>query len=202
MNATRASKIDRTTAETTVTVEIALDGSGQASIDTGIGALDHFLTLFARHGCFDLTVRARGDLHVDAHHTVEDVAICLGQAVRRALGDWRGIRRMANAAVPMDEALAHIALDCSGRGLFVHRDPFPPGAVGQLECDLARHFLETFAREARITIHLVTLYGQNAHHQLEAIFKALGRALDHATQIDPRIADRLPSTKEHLEVEG
>lgn len=198
----RVARIERTTAETAISLELAVDGSGRASIETGIGALDHFLTLFARHGRFDLTVHARGDLHVDAHHTVEDVAICLGQAFRRALGDWRGLRRMADAAVPMDEALAHIAVDCSGRGSFVHRDPFPPGAVGQLECDLVRHFLETFAREARITVHLVTLYGLNTHHQVEAIFKALARALDRATEIDPRIASQVPSTKERLEIDG
>ncbi|MCX7622529.1 MAG: imidazoleglycerol-phosphate dehydratase HisB [Thermomicrobium sp.] len=201
MNLQRHAKIERTTSETEISLELTVDGSGRADIETGIGALDHFLALFARHGCFDLTVRARGDLHVDAHHTVEDVALCLGQALRRALGDWRGIRRMADAAVPMDEALAHLAVDFSGRGTFVHRDPFPPGAVGQLECDLVRHFLETLAREARITIHLVTLYGQNAHHQLEAVFKALGRALDRATELDPRVAGQIPSTKGRLEIE-
>ncbi|MCS7051521.1 MAG: imidazoleglycerol-phosphate dehydratase HisB [Thermomicrobium sp.] len=202
MSQQRCATIERSTAETTVFVHLSLDGTGQASIETGVGALDHFLTLFARHGRFDLTVRARGDLHVDAHHTVEDVAICLGQAVRRALGDWRGLQRMADAAVPMDEALAHIAIDLSGRGGFVHRAPFPSGAVGQLDCDLVRHLLETFAREARITIHVVTLYGMNTHHQMEALFKALARALDMATTIDVRIAGSVPSTKEHLEVDG
>lgn len=202
MTEQRQARVERTTAETAVALELTVDGTGHASIETGIGALDHFLTLFARHGRFDLTVRARGDLHVDAHHTVEDVAICLGQALRRALGDWRGLRRMGDAAVPMDEALAHIAIDLSGRGIFIHRDPFPAGAVGQLECDLVRHFLETLAREARITIHVVKLYGQNAHHQIEAVFKALARALDLATELDPRIAGQVPSTKEHLEIES
>lgn len=200
MTLSRQARIHRVTAETTIEVEFHVDGSGLSTVDTGIGALDHFLTLFARHGRFDLTVRARGDLHIDAHHTVEDVAICLGQALRQALGDWRGIQRMADAAVPMDEALAHIAVDLSGRGYYVQRSPLPPGAVGQLEADLVRHFLETFAREGHFTLHLVTLYGQNLHHQVEAIFKALGQALDRATRQDPRIAGQLPTTKEHLEV--
>jgi imidazoleglycerol-phosphate dehydratase len=198
----RRASIRRTTTETDVSVDLIIDGTGRSSVATGIGALDHFLTLFARHGRFDIDIQARGDLHVDAHHTVEDVALCLGQALRRALGDWRGIRRMADAAVPMDEALAQVAVDLSGRGSFHYRDPWPGGAVGQLETDLVRHFLETLAREARITIHVVTLYGSNVHHQIEAIFKALARALDAATELDTRIAGQLPSTKEHLEIQG
>ncbi len=200
MSIARQARVHRSTSETTVELEIVLDGTGTADVQTGVGALDHFLTLFARHGRFDLIVRASGDLHVDAHHTVEDVAICLGQAIRQALGDWRGIRRMADAAVPMDEALAHVAVDLSGRGYFVSRAPFPAGSIGQLESDLVRHFFETLAREARCNLHVVTLYGQNLHHQVEAIFKAAARALDEATRVDPRIADRVPSTKEHVEL--
>jgi len=182
-----------------VTVSLVLDGSGAADIATGIGALDHALTLFARHGLFDLVVRAQGDLQIDPHHTTEDIAICLGQAFRDALGDRRGIRRMADAAVTMDEALAHVAVDLGGRGYYVQRSPFLSQPFGQLETDLVRHFLETLAHEARMNLHLVTLYGKNSHHQVEAVFKALARALDSATQLDPRLGERLPSTKGHIE---
>jgi imidazoleglycerol-phosphate dehydratase len=187
------------TSETSVSLSLVLDGSGEADIATGIGALDHALALFARHGLFDLVVRAQGDLHIDPHHTTEDIAICLGQALREALGDRRGIRRMADAAVTMDEALAHIAVDLGGRGYYVQRDPFLPQPFGQLETDLVRHFLETLAHQARINLHLVTLYGSNSHHQVEAVFKALARALDSATQVDPRLGERLPTTKGHIE---
>jgi imidazoleglycerol-phosphate dehydratase len=196
----RIATISRTTAETSVELQFDLDGSGTFEIETGIGALDHFLTLFARHGQFDLSVRAQGDLDVDTHHTTEDVAICLGQAIRQALGDRRGIVRIADVAVPMDESLAHLAIDCSGRGYFVQRTPFSGNAVGQIEVDLFRHFFESLAYEARINLHIVTLYGSNEHHQVEAVFKAFGRALDAATALDPRLGDRLPSTKEHIEV--
>ncbi len=195
----RVAVISRTTAETSVQLSLDIDGGDQIEISTGVGALDHFLTLFARHGLFDLSVHAQGDLSVDAHHTVEDVAICLGQAIHQALGDHRGIRRTADVAVPMDEALAHVAVDCAGRSYFVMRDAFVAPAVGDLETDLVRHFLDTLSREARINIHVVTLYGDNAHHQVEAIFKAFGRALDAATTVDPRQEDRLPSTKDHIE---
>jgi imidazoleglycerol-phosphate dehydratase len=201
MNMTsRIASISRTTAETSVELTLDLDGSGTSQIETGVGALDHFLTLFARHGQFDLTVHAHGDLFVDTHHTIEDVAICLGQAIRQALGERRGITRMADVAVPMDEALAHVAVDCSGRGYFVQRTPFSGTAVGQVEVDLFRHFFESLAFEARMNLHIVTLYGSNAHHQVEALFKGFGRALDAASRLDPRLGDRLPSTKEHIEV--
>ena len=196
----RTASISRKTSETSVELHLDLDGSGTSRIATGLGGLDHFLTLFARHGQFDLTVAAHGDLEVDPHHTTEDVALCLGQAIRQALGERRGIRRMADIAVPMDEALAHIAVDCSGRGYFVQRMPFSGSAVGQIEVDLFRHFFETLAVEARINLHIITLYGSNAHHQVEATFKAFGRALDVATTLDPRLGDRLPSTKDHIEV--
>ena len=196
----RSATVSRTTTETSVDLTLELDGTGRSSIDTGLGALDHFLTLFARHGQFDLSVSAKGDLEVDPHHTTEDIAICLGQALRQAMGDRRGIRRMADVAVPMDEALAHVAIDCSGRGYFVQREPFCGLAVGQIEVDLFRHFFETFAVEARINLHILTLYGMNAHHQVEAVFKACARALDAAVTIDPRVGDRIPSTKNHIEV--
>lgn len=199
MSAPRQAHIQRETGETSVTVSLVLDGSGQAEIDTGIGALDHVLALFARHGFFDLVVRARGDLHIDPHHTTEDVAICLGQALREALGERRGIRRTADVAVAMDESLAHVAVDLGGRGYYIQREPFVPQPFGQLDTDLVRHFLETLAHEARMNLHLVTLYGSNAHHQVEAVFKALGRALDAATQIDPRLGQQLPTTKGYIE---
>ncbi len=163
---------------------IGLDGSGQSSIRTGVGALDHFLTLFSRHGLFDLTVDVQGDLSVDAHHTVEDIGICLGQAIREALGDHRGIRRTADVAVPMDEALAHVAVDCSGRSYYVQHGEFSSPSVGALETDLVRHFFDSLSREARMNIHVITLYGQNAHHEVEALFKAFARALDNATRFD------------------
>ncbi|HEX7101914.1 MAG TPA: imidazoleglycerol-phosphate dehydratase HisB [Nitrolancea sp.] len=196
----RVAQINRTTSETSIEIQLDLDGSGESRISTGLGALDHFLTLFARHGQFDLSVEARGDLEVDPHHTTEDVAICLGQAIRQALGERRGIRRMADVAVPMDEALAHVAIDCSGRGYYVQRMPFSGLSVGQIEVDLFRHFFETLAVEARVNLHIVTLYGLNAHHQVEAVFKAFARALDAATTFDPRLGDRIPSTKDHIEI--
>lgn len=195
----RRGRVERSTAETTVTLEFWLDGRGASDIRTGVGAFDHFLTLFARHGQFDLTVDANGDLQVDAHHTVEDVGICLGQAIRQALGDHQGIRRTADVAVPMDEALAHVAVDCGGRSYYVQRGEFSQERVGQLETDLVRHFLDSLSREARINIHVITLYGRNAHHEVEAVFKAFGRALDAATRIDDRLEGRVPSTKEHIE---
>ena len=196
---TRVGVVQRETRETAVELRLDLDGIGTSEIDTGIGALDHFLSLFARHGLFDLQVRARGDLHVDPHHITEDVGLCLGQALRQALGERRGIRRAADASVPMDEALAQVAVDCGGRGYFVQRQPFIGAAVGQLDTDLVRHFFESLAIEARINLHIVTLYGSNTHHQVEAVFKAFARALDAATRLDPRLGDRLPSTKEHIE---
>ena len=195
----RSASIRRKTAETTVALDFSIDGTGHSSISTGVGALDHFLTLFARHGQFDIEISVEGDLSVDAHHTVEDVGICLGQALGAALGDHRGIRRTADAAVPMDEALAHVAVDCGGRSYYVQNGEFSDRAVGELDTDLVRHFFDSLSREARINIHVVTLNGTNAHHEVEAVFKAFARALDAATTVDPRLADRLPSTKEHIE---
>lgn len=198
----RQATIRRSTAETEIELDLTLDGSGSADVATGVGAIDHFLTLFCRHGLFDLTLRASGDLDIDAHHTVEDVGICLGQAIRQALGDHRGIRRTADSAVPMDEALAHVVIDCAGRSYYVQNGDFCGPQVGGLETDLVRHFFDSLTREARITMHVTTLYGTNAHHQVEALFKAFGRALDAATSADPRIGDRLPSTKEWIEGSG
>ncbi len=195
----RQATVSRATAETRIALRFAIDGSGISRISTGIGALDHFLTLFARHGLFDLELDIDGDLSVDTHHTVEDAGICLGQAIREALGDHRGIRRTANVAVPMDEALAHVAVDCGGRSYYVQNGAFSSAAVGRLETDLVRHFFDSLAREARMNIHIITLYGTNAHHEVEAVFKAFARALDAATTIDARLGDRLPSTKEHIE---
>jgi imidazoleglycerol-phosphate dehydratase len=195
----RHATISRTTAETCVEFSFALDGSGKSDLSSGVGALDHFLSLFARHGLFDLMLRVDGDLSVDVHHTIEDVGICLGQAIRASLGDHRGLRRTADAAVPMDEALAHVAVDCGGRSYYVQNGAFCAAAVGALETDLVRHFFDTLTREARINVHVITLYGSNAHHQVEAVFKAFARALDAATQLDPRLGDRLPSTKERIE---
>jgi imidazoleglycerol-phosphate dehydratase len=195
----RTGQISRATAETSVEARLALDGDGQADIATGVGILDHFLTLFARHGLFDLTVRATGDLHVDAHHTVEDVAICLGQALKAALGDGRGLRRAASRVLPMDEALVTVAVDLGGRSYCVVSGDWAAPTVGGIECDLIRHFFDSLAREARLNLHILLHYGSNTHHQAEAAFKGFARALDEATQRDPRLGDRLPSTKEHIE---
>jgi imidazoleglycerol-phosphate dehydratase len=195
----RTGQISRATAETSVEARLALDGDGQADIATGVGILDHFLTLFARHGLFDLSVRATGDLHVDAHHTVEDVAICLGQALKAALGDGRGLRRTASRALPMDEALVTVAVDLGGRSYCVASGDWAGPTVGGIECDLIRHFFDSLAREARMNLHILLHYGSNTHHQAEAAFKGFARALDEATQRDPRLGDRLPSTKEHIE---
>lgn len=196
---TRSGQISRTTTETQITLSLSLDGSGQSQIETGVGILDHFLTLFARHGFFDLTLAARGDLQVDAHHTVEDVAICLGQALKQALGDGRGLRRTASRTLPMDEALATVAVDLGGRSYCVVTGAWAAPTVGGIECDLIRHFFDTLAREARLNLHVILHYGSNTHHQAEAAFKGLARALDEATQRDPRLGDRPPSTKEHIE---
>lgn len=195
----RSASVRRETTETRIQLDLDLDGSGTSDIETGIGALDHFLTLFARHGQFNLEIDVDGDLAVDGHHTTEDVAICLGQAIHQSLGEHRGIRRTASYAVPMDEALAHVAIDLSGRSYFVLNGHFSSDSVGSLETDLVRHFFDTLSREARMNIHILTLYGTNSHHEVEAIFKAFARSLDAAIQIDPRAADRLPSTKDRIE---
>jgi imidazoleglycerol-phosphate dehydratase len=191
----RVGSVHRTTRETDVEVRLVVDGHGRAGINTGVGYLDHMLDSLARHGLFDLDVHATGDLHVDEHHTVEDVAICIGQALREALGDGRGIRRMGHAIVPMDEALAMVALDVSGRGVCVVDVPLEGPTVGDLKRQMVAHFFQSLALEARISLHVRVLAGANDHHKVEACFKALAKALDWATQIDERAADDVPSTK-------
>ncbi|HWP28335.1 MAG TPA: imidazoleglycerol-phosphate dehydratase HisB [Chloroflexota bacterium] len=191
----RIGRCVRQTRETHVEVEWVLDGSGRAEVQTGVGYLDHMLDALARHGLFDLRVRATGDLHVDEHHTVEDVAIALGRALADAVGDGRGLRRMGDALVPLDEALALVAVDLSGRGLATLDIPLRTPRLGQLPTELVPHFFQSLAMEARITLHVHILRGENDHHKVEAAFKALARALDWATSIDPRVADQVPSTK-------
>jgi imidazoleglycerol-phosphate dehydratase len=192
---TRQATIARRTGETDIRLSLAVDGSGQADIQTGIGMLDHMLTLWARHGLFDLTVQAQGDLHVDEHHTAEDVCICLGRALNEALGERRGLTRTAHSYVPMDEALALVAVDLGGRPYCVVQASFATPRIGQLGTDLVAHLLESIAFHGRLNLHAQVLYGHNDHHKLEAIFKALGRALDAATRLDARLAGAVPSTK-------
>jgi imidazoleglycerol-phosphate dehydratase len=194
----RSSDVSRRTTETDVSLHLSLDGSGQHDIATGIGFLDHMLAHLAVHGLFDITVKAVGDLHIDPHHTVEDVAISLGQAFDQALNDRKGIVRMGHAYVPMDETLAFVAVDFSGRPYTVIQGEWHAPAVGGIPTSLVPHFLESFAVAARCTIHARIEYGRDDHHQAEALFKALGRALDTATQIDPRRAGAVPSTKGNL----
>ncbi|MBN2393653.1 MAG: imidazoleglycerol-phosphate dehydratase HisB [Anaerolineae bacterium] len=191
----RTSTIKRKTSETDIEVTLALDGSGQHDIATRLGFLDHMLTHIAVHGLFDLTVRAKGDLHVDAHHTVEDVALVLGSAFDQALGDRKGIVRMAYAYVPMDETLAFVAVDLSGRPYAVVDAVWNAPEVGGIPVTLWEHFFESFAVTARANLHARVLYGRDDHHKTEALFKALARALDAATQLDPRRAGSVPSTK-------
>jgi len=191
----RQACVERRTRETEVTVTLALEGSGQHQIDTGIGFLDHMLTHVAVHGLLDLTVQASGDLEVDAHHTVEDVALTLGQALDRALGDRAGIVRVGAATVPMDESLASVAVDLSGRPYCVAEATWAGPAVGGVPVTLIRHFLESLAVTARANVHARVLYGRDDHHKAEALFKALGRALDVAVRLDSRRGGTIPSTK-------
>lgn len=190
----RQGVIERTTGETEVTVVLTLDGSGRAEVNTGIGFLDHMLVLFAAHGLFDLRVAAKGDLHVDEHHTAEDTFICIGKALDQALGSRRGIVRTAHAYVPMDEALALVAVDLGGRPYCVFDAEFSTPRLGGLGTDLLFHLMEALAVHGRLNLHARVLYGRNDHHKAEALFKALGRALDAATQLDVRRGD-VPSTK-------
>jgi len=190
----RSAQIERSTGETQITLSLTIDGTGKADIQTGIGFLDHMLTLFAGHGLFDLTVRANGDLHIDDHHTAEDVCICLGKALDQALGDRRGIVRTAHSYVPMDEALGLVAIDLGGRPYCVFDAEFVTPSLGQLGTDLLFHLFETLAIHGRLNLHAKVIYGRNDHHKAEALFKGLGRALDAATQIDPR-RQGVPSTK-------
>jgi imidazoleglycerol-phosphate dehydratase len=191
---TRAAEIDRQTAETDVHVELTLDGRGAGERATGVGFFDHMLDLLARHGRMDLAVRARGDLQTGAHHTVEDVGICLGQALDQALGDRAGITRYGQATVPMDEARASCAIDISGRGLCAFEAELPPGAIGNFDHELTEEFFRALAANARLTLHITVETGTNAHHVIEAAFKALARALRVAVALDPT-EPGVPSTK-------
>jgi imidazoleglycerol-phosphate dehydratase len=191
----RRANAERETEETRVTAEINIDGIGLRDINTGVGFLDHMLAQLAQHGLFDISIEAQGDLEIDEHHTVEDVAIVLGRAFAAALGDRRGITRMANSLVPLDEALAQVAIDASGRGAAFVNAEFTQQWIGDMSATMIPHFIQTFASEAKITIHASILAGANEHHKAEALFKALARALDDATKIDPRRLQQVPSTK-------
>ncbi|MCB9136967.1 MAG: imidazoleglycerol-phosphate dehydratase HisB [Caldilineaceae bacterium] len=194
MNHQRTATIQRKTGETAIRLELGIDGTGKSRVSTGIGFLDHMLTLFAAHGLFDLTVEAQGDLDVDDHHTAEDTFICLGKAFDQALGDRRGLVRTAHSYVPMDETLARVVVDLGGRPYSVFEADFVTPAVGQLGTDLIFHLFESLAIHGRMNVHAHVLYGRNDHHKVEALFKALARALDAATQVDPR-REGVPSTK-------
>jgi imidazoleglycerol-phosphate dehydratase len=194
MSISRAAEIDRATGETQVRVTLALDGAGAGERSTGVGFLDHMLDLLARHGRLDLDVTAAGDLHTGAHHTVEDVGICIGQALDRALADRAGIARYGAATVPMDEARATCVLDVSGRGLLVFEAQLPPGAIGNYDHELTEEFLRAVAVNAKLTLHVILEAGSNVHHIIEAIFKAVARALRAAVELDPTEAG-VPSTK-------
>lgn len=191
----RRGEMHRRTAETDVRVTIDLDGTGLSEVSTGVGFLDHMLTLFARHGRLDLTVEARGDLHVDDHHTTEDVGIVLGEVLREALGDKRGIARYGHAYIPMDEVLVRSALDCSGRPYCVYNAPIPAAKVGTFDTELVEHFCQSMAFHAMLTLHVDLIRGQNSHHIAEAVFKSLALALHQASRV---VRGDLPSTKEAL----
>jgi imidazoleglycerol-phosphate dehydratase len=191
----RTAAITRATTETDIALTLALDGSGRAEIGTGIGFLDHMLTALARHALFDLSVQAKGDLHIDAHHTTEDVGIVLGRALNQALGDKRGIARFGQALVPMDEALVEAAIDLSGRPLLAWSVAFERDRIGAMDTELFEEFFRAFATNALMTLHLTQKAGRNAHHVAEACFKATARALRMAVAPDPRVGDAIPSTK-------
>jgi imidazoleglycerol-phosphate dehydratase len=194
----RVASLSRKTAETDIAVSIGLDGTGASTIRTGVGFLDHMLELFSRHGLFDLTATCAGDLHVDQHHSVEDVGIALGQAFATALGDKKGIRRYACVHMPMDETLTRVSIDISGRPFLVFRTTFTRETIGSFDTELVREWFQAFAMNAGITLHVETLYGENSHHIAESCFKGLARALREAVSVDPRDADRIPSTKGSL----
>ncbi|MEO1197788.1 MAG: imidazoleglycerol-phosphate dehydratase HisB [Pseudomonadota bacterium] len=196
----RRATVTRQTLETEITVTVDLDGIGKADIATGIGFFDHMLNQIARHALMDLTVKARGDLHIDQHHTVEDTGIVIGQAIAKALGDKRGIRRYASIDLPMDETLTRAAVDLSGRPFLVFRTAFGHPKIGEFDTELVREFFQALAQHSGATLHIETLYGDNNHHIAESCFKAVARALRDAVAIDPRIADTVPSTKGTIEV--
>ncbi|PZE19302.1 imidazoleglycerol-phosphate dehydratase HisB [Paenibacillus xerothermodurans] len=191
---TRSSRIARETNETDIQLSFNVDGTGISEIETDVPFLNHMLDLFTKHGQFDLQVKAVGDVDIDDHHTVEDIGICLGQTLREALGEKKGIKRYANVFIPMDEALAQVVIDISNRPHFEYRAQYPSQQVGSFSTEMVHEFLWKLALEARITLHVIVHYGQNTHHMIEAIFKALGRAIDEATTIDPRVKG-VPSTK-------
>ena len=191
----RQAAVSRNTAETQITVRVNLDGTGQARLATGIGFFDHMLDQIARHGLIDLDIEAKGDLHIDGHHTVEDVGITLGQAVYKAVGDKKGIRRYGHAYVPLDEALSRVVIDFSGRPGLVMNVPFKSGMIGTFDTQLAHEFFQGFVNHAFVTLHIDNLRGENAHHQCETVFKAFARALRAALEVDPRAAGAIPSTK-------
>lgn len=190
----RTATIKRATNETQIELTFAVDGEGKAELETGVPFLTHMLDLFTKHGHFNLFVQAKGDTHIDDHHTTEDIGICLGQAIRQALGDKKGIRRYGNAFVPMDDALAQVVIDVSNRPHLEFRGEFPGQKVGTFDVELVHEFLWKLALEARMNVHVIVHYGRNTHHMIEAVFKALARALDEATMIDPRVKS-VPSTK-------
>jgi imidazoleglycerol-phosphate dehydratase len=190
----RVATVDRKTNETNIQLSLGIDGEGFSELETGVPFLSHMLDLFAKHGQFDLSVHAKGDIEVDDHHTTEDIGICLGQALREALGDKRGIKRYGNAFVPMDEALAQVVVDLSNRPHLELRGEFPSQKVGSFDTELVHEFLWKLALEARMNLHVIVHYGHNTHHMIEAVFKALARALDEATTIDPRVKG-IPSSK-------
>jgi imidazoleglycerol-phosphate dehydratase len=198
MTPTRTAEVSRNTAETRITVRVDLDGSGQGRFATGIGFFDHMLDQIARHGLIDLDIQAQGDLHIDGHHTVEDVGITLGQAVYQAVGNKQGIRRYGHAYVPLDEALSRVVIDFSGRPGLVMNVPFRSGMIGTFDSQLAHEFFQGFANHAFVTLHIDNLRGENAHHQCETVFKAFARALRMALELDSRSAGAVPSTKGSL----
>ena len=194
----RIAEVSRNTAETRITVRVNLDGAGQAKLHTGIGFFDHMLEQIARHGMIDLDIHAEGDLHIDGHHTVEDVGIALGQAVHKAVGDKKGICRYGHAYVPLDEALSRVVIDLSGRPGLIMNVPFKSGMIGTFDSQLAHEFFQGFVNHAFVTLHIDNLRGENAHHQAETVFKAFARALRAALTPDPRAAGTIPSTKGSL----
>ena len=191
----RSANVSRNTLETQITVELNLDGSGKAKFDTGLPFLDHMLDQIARHGLLDINILAKGDLHIDAHHTVEDIGITLGQAFNQAVGDKKGLRRYGHAYIPLDESLSRAVLDISGRPGLVFNCEFVRDSIGEFDADLINEFFQGFVNHALVTLHIDNLAGNNAHHQAETIFKAFGRALRMALELDPRMAGVMPSTK-------
>jgi imidazoleglycerol-phosphate dehydratase len=198
MTEPRIATVQRDTKETQIRVSVNLDGTGVSKLDTGIGFFDHMLDQIARHGLIDLEIEAKGDLHIDGHHTVEDVGITLGQAVGQAVGDKRGLVRYGHAYVPLDEALSRVVIDFSGRPGLVMNVPFKAGMIGGFDVQLTHEFFQGFANHALVTMHIDNLRGENAHHQCETVFKAFARALRAAITIDPRVGDTIPSTKGSL----